>query len=118
MITLAMAAVCERVRMEIGAVSGVLFKLGGGRSTVWGTLDLVLRATGSYWLVMYGNGVGIGEALGFGMAPLGGTSGGRSSWGRYIGRSMERCRVLVCGSVVRCGFVRAGNASLAHRWMA
>ena len=48
MITLAKAAVCESVRLEIGAVSGVVFTLGGGRSTVWGTLDLVRRATGSY----------------------------------------------------------------------
>ena len=47
MITLAMAAVCDRLRLEIGPVSGVLFTLGGGWSTVWGTLDLVLRATGS-----------------------------------------------------------------------
>ena len=64
-ITLAMAAVCKRVCMAIGAVSGVLFTLGGGWSTVWGTLDLVRRATGSYWLVMDGTVVGIGEALGF-----------------------------------------------------
>ena len=45
-ITLAMAAVCERVRAEMGAVSVVLFTLGGGRSTVW-NLDLVHRAIGS-----------------------------------------------------------------------
>ena len=45
--TLAMAAVCERVRLEIGAVSVVLFTLGGGRSTV-GNLDLVRRAIVSY----------------------------------------------------------------------
>ena len=47
-----------------------------------------------------GCGVGIGEALGFGMATLVGESGGQSSWGRRIGRSIERCRVRVCGSVV------------------
>ena len=40
MITLAMAAVCERVRAAIGAVSVVLFTLGGERSTV-GNLDRV-----------------------------------------------------------------------------
>ena len=39
MITLAMAAVCERVRAEIGAVSIFLFTLGGGRSMV-GTWNL------------------------------------------------------------------------------
>ena len=27
------------MRLAIGAVSGVLFTLGGGLSTVWGTLD-------------------------------------------------------------------------------
>ena len=43
-----MDAVFERVRLAIGAVSGVLFTLGDGWSTVWGTLDLVRRATGSY----------------------------------------------------------------------
>ena len=47
-ITLANSAVYECVRLEIGPVSGVLFTLGGGWSTVWGTLDLVHRATGSY----------------------------------------------------------------------
>ena len=48
---------------------------------------------------MDGTGVGIGEALGFGMATLVGASGGRFSWGPRIGRSMERCRVLMCISV-------------------
>ena len=48
MIPPATAAVCERVRLEIGAASGVLFTLGGGWSTVWGTLDLVSHATDSY----------------------------------------------------------------------
>ena len=43
---LAMAAVCERVRLEIGAMSVVLFTLGGGRSMV-GNLDHVRRAIGS-----------------------------------------------------------------------
>ena len=99
MTTLAMAAVCERVHLAIGAVSGVFFTLGGGWSTVWGTLDLVHRVTDSYLLMMDGTSVGIGEALGFGMATLGSVSGGRSSWGRRVGRSMERCCVLVCRSV-------------------
>ena len=46
LITLAMAAVCEHVCVAIGAVSVVLFTIGGGRSTVWGNLDLVRRAIG------------------------------------------------------------------------
>ena len=46
LITLAMVAVCERVRVAIGAVSVVLFTLGGGRSMVW-NLDLVRRTIGS-----------------------------------------------------------------------
>ena len=46
-ITLAMATVCDRVRLAIGAVSGNLLTLGGGWSTVCGTLDLVRRAIGS-----------------------------------------------------------------------
>ena len=44
--TLAMAAVFERVRREIVTVSIVLFTLGGGRSMV-GNLDRVRRAIGS-----------------------------------------------------------------------
>ena len=47
-ITLAMSAVCERVRLEMGDVSGVLFALGGGWSMVWGNLVLVRLTTGSY----------------------------------------------------------------------
>ena len=57
-----MAAVCEGVRLAMGAVSIVLFTLGGGWSTVWGNMDLVRRAIGSYLLVMDGCVVGIGEA--------------------------------------------------------
>ena len=64
MITLAKAAVCEYVRLAIGHVPGVVFTLGGGWSMVWGTLDLVRCATGSYLLVIDGTIVGIGEALG------------------------------------------------------
>ena len=41
-----MAAVCDCVRLAIGAVSVVLFTLGVGRSTV-GNLDLVRRSIGS-----------------------------------------------------------------------
>ena len=46
-ITLYMTAVCDRVHLTIGPVSGVLITLGGGWSTVCGTLELVRRATGS-----------------------------------------------------------------------
>ena len=73
-----MAAVCEHLRLAIDAVSGVLFTLGGGWSTVWSNLDLVHCSTGSYLLVMDGSDVGGGEALGFGFATLGGASRGRS----------------------------------------
>ena len=44
--TLAMAAVCERVRLAIGAASVFLFTLGGGQSMM-GNLDRVRRAIGS-----------------------------------------------------------------------
>ena len=47
-ITLAMAAVCERVSLAMCAMAGVLFTLGGGWSTVRVNLDLVRRATDSY----------------------------------------------------------------------
>ena len=47
MIILAKEAVCDRVCLAIGPVSGVLLILGGGWSKVWGTLDLVHCATGS-----------------------------------------------------------------------
>ena len=62
-----------------------------------------------------GSDVGIMEALGFGMATIGGASGGPSSWERRMGRSVERCHVRVCGSVVRCVFGRAGSVILAQR---
>ena len=45
-ITLTMAAVFDRVHLAIGPVSGDFLTLGGGWSTVCGTLDLVRRATG------------------------------------------------------------------------
>ena len=45
--TLAMTEVYERVRLAIGAVSVVLFAIGGRRSMV-GNLDRVRRAIGSY----------------------------------------------------------------------
>ena len=46
-ITLAMAAACDLVRLEIGPMSVDFLTLGGGWSMVCGTLDLVLHATGS-----------------------------------------------------------------------
>ena len=87
-ITLAIAVVCERVRLEMGSVAGVFFTLGGGWSAVWGNLNLVCHATGSYLLVLDGSGIVIGEALGFVMATFGGLSRGRSSWGWRMGRSV------------------------------
>ena len=44
--TLAMVAVCERVRLAMGAVSIVLCTLGGAQS-MEGNLDRVQRAIGS-----------------------------------------------------------------------
>ena len=46
-ITLAVAVVFYILRLEIGPMSVYLFTLGGGGSTVCGTMDLVLRANGS-----------------------------------------------------------------------
>ena len=100
--TLVMAAVRERVHRAIGAVSVVLFTLGGGRSMV-GTLYRVRRAIGSSGLAMDSGGISM--ASGFGMTNLGGEAGGWYSWGRRIGRRIGRGRVRVCESVVRCGFV-------------
>ena len=52
------------------------------------------------------------------MATLGGASGGRSSWERRIGRSIDLCCVRVCGSVIQCGIVCAGIVIFVHRCMA
>ena len=60
-----MAAVCDRVRLAIGPVSGFLFTLVGGWCTVWGTLYLVRRATGSYLPVVDVTILGIREAFRF-----------------------------------------------------
>ena len=64
-ITLAMADVCDRVCLEIGPVSGVWITLGGGWSKIWGTLDLVRCATGSYLPVVDVTILGIREAFRF-----------------------------------------------------
>ena len=83
---LAVFAVCERVRLAMGAVSIVLCTLGGAWSMA-GKRDCVRRAMGSSGLVV---GVGgIGMSGGFGMTTLGSGAGGRSSRGRCIGRRIE-----------------------------
>ena len=84
-IALAVFTVCERVRLDMGAVSIVLCTLGGARS-MEGKRDRVRCAIGSSGLVV---GVGgIGTYGGFGMTTLGSGAGGRSSQGRRIG-----CRI-------------------------
>ena len=111
---LAMFAVCERVRLAMGAVSIVLCTLGGARS-MEGTLDRVRRAIGSSWLA-----VGIcctGMACGFGMTTLGGDAGVRPSWGQCLGRMIEHSRMQVCESVVRGGFTCGGQWIVFHRWI-
>ena len=113
--TLAMAAVCEHMRMAIGAMSVVFFTLGGGRYIV-GNLDRVRRTIGSSGPEMDSGGTSMTGV--FGMDTLGGAYGGWSSCGWHMGRSIELCRLRVCGNVVRCGFGRAGSVILAQRWMA
>ena len=69
-----------------------------------GTLDRVRRAIGSSWLA-----VGIFcTACGLGVTTLGGEAGGRYSWGRRLGRRIERGRMRVCESVARGGFACGG----------
>ena len=112
---LAMFAVCEPVRLAMGAVSIVLCTLGGARS-MEGKLDRVRRAIGSSWLE-----VGIcctGMACGFGMTTLGGDTGVWSSWGRRLGRRIERNRMRVCESVARGGFSCGGILIVIHLWIA
>ena len=62
--------------------------------------------------------LGISMAGGFVITTLGGEAGGWYSWGRRIGNSMERGRVRMCESVVRCGFVCGGPVVFVHHWMA
>ena len=61
---------------------------------------------------------GISMSGGFGMTTLAGEYRVRFYWGRQIGRSIERGRVRVCDSVVRCGFFCGGPVVVVHRWMA
>ena len=51
---MAIAVVCDLVRQSIGPRSVALSTLGGGGSTVCGTLDLVCRAMGSYFSLVDG----------------------------------------------------------------
>ena len=84
---LAVFVVCERVHLAIGTVSIVLCTLGGSGS-MEGKWDRVCHAIASSGLVV---GVGgIGMSGGFGMTTLGSGAGGRFSWGRRIGRTVER----------------------------
>ena len=88
-----MAVVCDCVRWEIGPRSVSLSTLGGGGSTVCGTLDLVRRATGSYCSLVYGIFGPDGSALGVWMTTLGSKACGWKVAVRRIGRSTERRRL-------------------------
>ena len=78
---LAMFAVCERVRLAMGAVLIYFCTLGGAWS-MEGKMDCVRCAIGSSGLAV---GIcGTGMAGGIGMTNLGGDAGGRSYWGRSI----------------------------------
>ena len=61
---------------------------------------------------------GTSMAGGFGMTTLGGDAGGWSSWGRRIGRRIERGRVRVVESVARGGYVCGGLLVVGQRWIA
>ena len=112
--SLAMFAVCECVRLAMGAVSFVLCTLGDARS-MEGKLERVRRAIGSSGLAL---GIcGTGMDGGFGMTTLGGDVGGRYSWVRRIGCRIERGRVRVCESVARGGFACGGLLIVVHRWI-
>ena len=69
--TLAMSVVCDLVRRAIGPRSFALYTLGGGGSTVCGTLDLACHAMGSYFSLVDGA-LGVdGAELGVWMTTLG-----------------------------------------------
>ena len=61
---------------------------------------------------------GISMVGGFGMTTLGGDAGGRYYWGRRIGCRIERGRVRVCESVLRCGFVCGALVVFVNCWIA
>ena len=117
-IALAVVVVCDSVRLKIGPRSVALATFGGGGSTVCDTLDLVRRATGSYFSFIYGIFGADGEALGFWMTTLGSKYWCWTVVRRRIGRSIERRRVCVGGGVVTCGTFVKGIVGWAHRWMA
>ena len=112
---LAMFAVCERVRLAMGAMSIFLCTLGGARS-MEGKLDRVRRAICSSGLAV--GTCSTGMAGGFGMTTLGGDAGGRSSLGRRIGRRIERGRARVCEGVTRGGFACGVLLLVVQRWIA
>ena len=61
---------------------------------------------------------GTSMAGGFGMTTLRCDAGGQSSWGRRIGRRIERGRVQVFESVAQGGFVCGGLLVDVHLWIA
>ena len=86
---LAIFAVCERVRLEMGAVSIIFCAFGGARSMA-GKRYCVRRTMGYSGLVVGVGGIGLSG--GFGMTTLGSGAGGLSLRRRRIGRRMERGR--------------------------
>ena len=60
---------------------------------------------------------GTSMAGGFGMTTLRCDAGGQSSWGRRIGRRIERGRVQVFENVALCGFVCGGIVVVVHCWI-
>ena len=117
-ITLSVAVVCERLRLAIGPRFVASATLGGGRSTVCGTLELVRCATGSYFSLIDGIIGADGETLDFWMTILGRKSWGWTLVGHRIGCSIERHRVYVGGGVAISGTFAKGSAGWDHLWMA
>ena len=74
--TLATEVVCDLVRQAIGLGSVALPTLGGGRSTVCVTLDLMSRAMGSSFFWVDDTLGADGAALGVRMETLGSEAGG------------------------------------------
>ena len=60
---------------------------------------------------------GTSMAGGFEMTTIGGDAGGRSSWGRRIGRRIERGRARVCEGVAQGGFTRGGLLLVVQHWI-
>ena len=87
---MAMAVVCDRVHWAIGPRYVALSTLGGGGSMVCGTLDLVCRATGSYFSLVDGYLGSDRAALGVWMTTLGSKAWGWTVDRRHIGCSTER----------------------------